>query len=129
METLFTKQLLAFLETSNCLFDHQYGFQQARATGDFLSYAVHAWFSALESYSESRVTLDISKPFDRFWHKVLFAQLSMLGLHPNRIAWISTFLSGRSMQSEFIASFVSLIISTQIYLRALLPLLFYLSSS
>ena len=54
METIIAKQLPAFLETNN-LSDHQYGFQQARSTGDLLAYAVHAWSSALESYGESRV--------------------------------------------------------------------------
>ena len=38
METIFTKQLLAFLETNSLLFDHQYGFRQARSTGDLLAY-------------------------------------------------------------------------------------------
>ena len=47
METIITKQLLAFLETNNLLSDHQYGFQQARSTSDLLAYAVHAWSSAL----------------------------------------------------------------------------------
>ena len=65
METTITKQLLAFLETSNLLCGHQYGFRQARSTGDLLAYAVHAWSSALESYGESRViSLDISNAFD-----------------------------------------------------------------
>ena len=65
MDTIITKQLLAFLETNNLLSDHQYGFRQARSTGDLLAYAVHTWSSALESYGESRViSLDISKAFD-----------------------------------------------------------------
>ena len=55
METIITKQLLAFLEANNPLSDHQYGFRQARSTGDLLAYAVHTWPSALESYNESRV--------------------------------------------------------------------------
>ena len=37
METIVTKQLLAFLETNNLLSDHQYGFRQARSTGDLLA--------------------------------------------------------------------------------------------
>ena len=53
METIIAKQLLAFLETNNLLSDHQYGFRQARSTGDLLAYALHAWSSALESYGES----------------------------------------------------------------------------
>ena len=98
METIITKQLLAFFETNNLLSGHQYGFRQARSTGDLLAYAVHAWSSALESYGESRViSLDISKAFDRIWHKGFLAKLPMFGLHHTLIKWISSFLSDRSI--------------------------------
>ena len=98
METIITKQLLTFLETNNLLSDHQYGFRQARSTGDLLDYAVHDWSSALESYGESRVTsLDISKAFDHVSHKGLLAKLPMFGLHHTLIKWISSFLSDRSI--------------------------------
>ena len=98
METIITKQLLAYLETNSLLSDHQYGFRQARSIGDLLAYAVHAWSSALESYGESRVIfLDISKAFDRVWHKGLLAKLPMFGLHHSLIKWISSFLSDRSI--------------------------------
>ena len=98
METIITKQLLAYLETNSLLSDHQYGFRQARSTGDLLAYAAHAWSSALESYGESRViSLDISKAFDRVWHKGLLAKLPMFGLHHSLIKWISSFLSDRSI--------------------------------
>ena len=81
MDTIITKQLLAFLKTNN-LSDRQYGFRQARYTGDLLAYAAHAWSSALESYSENIViSLDISKAFDHVWHKSLLAELPMCGLH------------------------------------------------
>ena len=95
---IITKQLLTFLETNNLLFDHQYGFRKARSTGDLLAYAVHAWSSALESSGESRViSLDISKAFDRVWHKGLLAKLPMFGLHHTLINWIGSFLSDRSI--------------------------------
>ena len=98
METIFTKQLLAFLETNNLLSDHQYMLRQARSTWDILVYAVHAWSSALESYGESRViSLDVSKAFDRVWHKGFHAKLPMFGLHHTLITWISSFLSDRSI--------------------------------
>ena len=74
METIITKQLLTFLETNNLLSDHQYGFRMARSTGDLLAYAVHVWSSAVKSCSESRViSLEVSKAFDRHWHKGLLA--------------------------------------------------------
>ena len=98
METIITKQLLTFLETNNLLSDHKYGFRKARSTGDLLAYAVHLWSSTLESSGESRViSVDISKAFDRVWHKGLLAKLPMFGLHHALINWIGSFLSERSI--------------------------------
>ena len=98
METIITKQLLIFLEANNLLSDHQYGFRKARSTGDLLAYAVYDWSSARESCGESRViSLDISKAFDRVWHKGLLAKLPMFGIHQTLIKWIGSFLSDRSI--------------------------------
>ena len=98
MDTIITKQLLTFLEATNLLSDHQYGFRKARSTGDPLACAVHVWSSALESSGESRViSLDISKAFDRVWHKALLAKLPIFGLHHTLINWIGSFLSDRSI--------------------------------
>ena len=94
IETIITKQLLTFLETNNLLSDHQYGFRKARYTGDLLAYAVHVWSSTLESCGENTViSLDISKAFDRVWHKGLLAKLPMFGLHQTLINLIASFLS------------------------------------
>ena len=130
METTFTKQLLAFLETNNRFSDHQYGFRQARSTGDLLAYAVHAWSSALESYGESRViSLDISKAFDRVWHKGFLAKLPMFGLHHTLITWASSLLSDRSIAIRVDGYLSKLILSAQVYLRAKVYFLFCSSSS
>ena len=43
------------------------------------------------------ISLDISKAFDRDWHKGLLAKLPMFGLHNNLIKWIASFLSNRSL--------------------------------
>ena len=42
------------------------------------------------------ISLDISKAFDRVWHKGRLAKLPMFGLHHTLITWISSFLSDRS---------------------------------
>ena len=92
METIITKQLLTFLETNNLLSDHQYGFPKP----GLLAYAVHVWSSALESSGESRViSLDISKAFDRVWHKCLLAKLPMFVLNQTLLNLIGSFLSDR----------------------------------
>ena len=121
METIITKQLLAFLETNN-FSNHQYGFRQARSTGDLLAYAVHAWSSALESYGECRViSLDISKAFDRVWHKGLLAKLPMFGLHNNLITGIVSFLSDRSIAIRVDGCLSEPHSINFFYLRPLLP--------
>ena len=43
------------------------------------------------------ISLDISKAFDRVWHKGLLAKLPMFGLHHTLIKWISRFPSNRSI--------------------------------
>ena len=43
------------------------------------------------------ISLDISKAFDRVWHKGFLAKLPMFGLHHTLIKWISSFLSDRSI--------------------------------
>ena len=64
----------------------------------FLLMLSHVWSSALESCGESKViSLDISKAFDRVWHKDLLAKPPMFGLHHTPIKWIVGFLSDRSI--------------------------------
>ena len=101
METIITKKLLTFLEANSFLSDHRYGFRKARSTGDLLAYAVHVWSSALEACGESRViSLDISKAFNRVWHRGLLAKLPMFGINQTLINWIDSFLSDRSIAAR-----------------------------
>lgn len=98
METIINKQLLSFLESSKLLSDHQYGFRHGRSTGDLLAYVTNLWSSALDSFGESRViALDISKAFDKVWHKGLLAKLPSYGFSPNLILWTENFLTDRSI--------------------------------
>ena len=77
------------------LTDHQYGLRKARSTGDLLSYLTHVWSSSLKNFGESFVVaLDISKAFDRVWHKALLAKLPAYGFTPF-CKLISSFLSNR----------------------------------
>ena len=95
-ETLLNSHFIKHLESNNFLSDHQYGFRKARSTGDLLSYLTHVCSSSLRNFRESFVVaLDISKAFDRVWHKALLAKLPAYGFTPSFCKLISNFLSSR----------------------------------
>ena len=83
-ESILNSHFLNHLEKNLLLSDHQYGFRKARSTGDLLSYLTHRWSSSLRDFGESFVVaLDISKAFDRVWHKALLAKLPAYGFTPS----------------------------------------------
>ncbi len=45
----------------------------------------------------SHFTLDISKAFDRVWHKALLSKLPSYGFYPDLCSFLSSYLSGRSI--------------------------------
>ena len=84
------------LNSSNLISDRQYGFRKKRSTGDLLSLLSDSWSSALRHFGESfAVVLDISKVFDRVWHKVLISKLPSFGIYPSLCDLLSDFVSGR----------------------------------
>jgi len=97
-EFILNSHFLKHLETHSLLSDHQYGFRKARSTGDLLSYLTNVWSSSLRDFGESFVVaLDISKAFDRVWHKALLAKLPSFGFTPSITKLIASFLSNRSI--------------------------------
>jgi len=97
-ESIVNEHILDHIESNNLISDSQYGFRQARSTGDLLTYASHMWSSAAEAFGETRaVSLDVAKAFDRVWHDGLIAKLPSFGLTPVLVSWISNYLHGRSL--------------------------------
>merc|ERR1712121_576363 len=97
-ESILNSHFLHHLEKNHLLSDHQYGFRKARSTGDLLSYLTHLWSSSLRDFGETFVVaLDISKAFDRVWHKDLLAKLPAYGFTPSLCNHISSYLSCRSI--------------------------------
>ncbi|MEL7196638.1 MAG: reverse transcriptase family protein, partial [Bacteroidota bacterium] len=97
-EFMLNSHFLEHLESHSLISDHQYGFRKARSTGDLLSYLTDIWSSSLRDFGESFVVaLDISKAFDRVWHKALLAKLPSYGFTPSLTKLIASFLSSRSI--------------------------------
>ncbi len=97
-ETILNRKFLKHLLSFNLLSDHQYGFRKGRSIGDLLAFPTDSWSSSLSRFGETfAVTLDISKAFDRVWHKALLSKLLSYGFYPALCSFLSSFLSGRSI--------------------------------
>ena len=93
------RRVLNHLDKNNLLSDVQYGFRSARSTADVLTVITHRISKTLASGQLCRVTaLDISKAFDKVWHKGLIHKLSSYGISGNIMSAIKSFLSGRSLR-------------------------------
>ncbi len=72
----FERKIHKHLSASNLLSIRQYGFRMGRSTGDLLAFLSNSWSSSLISFIETfAVALDMSKAFDRVWHKSLVSKL------------------------------------------------------
>merc|ERR1712035_293843 len=97
-ESILNRKILKHLSTHNLLSDHQYGIRKGRSTGDLLAFLTDSWSSSLRDFGETfSVALDISKAFDRVWHKSLISKLPSYGIYPSLCSFISSFLSDRSI--------------------------------
>ncbi len=97
-EIILNRKFLKHLSSFNLLSDHQNGFRKGRCTGDLLALLTDSWSSSLSRLGETfAVALDISKAYDRVWHKALLSKLPSYGLYPVLCSFLSSFLSGRSI--------------------------------
>ncbi len=97
-ETILNRKFLKHLSSSNLLSDHKYGFRKGRSTGDLLPFLTDSWSSSLSLFGETFVVaLDISKAFDRVWHKALLSKLPSYRFYFALCSFLSNFLSGRTV--------------------------------
>ena len=99
LEAVINHRVTKHLSTHNLLSDFQYGFRSARSTADVLTVITHRISQALDKgFGARAIALDISKAFDKVWHKGLLQKLSSYGISGKVLATIKSFLSNRSMR-------------------------------
>ena len=92
-------RLYNFLDNKGYFYRFQSGFRSGDSTVMQLSYIVDKIYKALEKGREVRaVFLDISKAFDRVWHRGLLAKLKSLGVNGPMLIWFESYLSDRKQR-------------------------------
>ena len=96
MERCVHKHLFNYIQENEILTPFQSGFVPGDSTTFQLLHTYHAFREAVDAGKEVRVVVcDISKAFDRVWHRGLLYKLSRIGCSDHVIKWFSSYLSNR----------------------------------
>ncbi len=128
-EKIIFKNVYNFFKENFILSTYQSGFQAGKSTVTQLLEVYHEFCKAVDNNKEIRVIfLDISKAFDKVWHKGLMEKLKRCGISGDLLLWFEDYLKDR-MQRVVINGQASLwgIIKAGVPQGAVLgPLLFLL---
>jgi hypothetical protein len=95
-ETCVHKHLLNFLKVNKILSPSQSGFLPGdSAINQLLSIYNDLCFSFDQGKTTQAVYLDITKAFDRVWHRGLIAKLESVGIRDSLLAWFQSYLHNR----------------------------------
>ena len=98
-ERLIFNELFDFLLKNNLISPNQSGFKPVHSCINQLLSITHEIYNSFDEGLEVRsVFLDISKAFDKVWHKGLLFKLSQNGISGNLLDLLSSFLSDRKQR-------------------------------
>ena len=96
MERCIHKHVSNYLIEHSIITPFQSGFQVGDSTVNQLLYIRNQISTALDNNKEMRIVfLDISKAFDRVWHKGLLLKLQSIGISDNLLDWFTNYLTDR----------------------------------
>ena len=99
MERCVHKHLTNYFIKNNVRTPYQLGFVGGDSTVNQLLYLSNEFSKALDEGREIRVVFyDISKAFDRVWHRGLIHKLNSVGLSGCLIDWLSDYLDNRQQR-------------------------------
>ena len=99
LERAIFKYIYNHLRDNSILTAYQSGFTPGDSTINQLTYMYDTFCSALDSGKEVRaVFCDISKAFDRVWHKGLIRKLKTAGITGTLLKWFKSYLDERKQR-------------------------------
>ena len=133
IERMVYQQLIAYLENHNMLPKHQSGFRAHHSTETAVLKVISDILGAADQgYVALLGLLDMSAAFDTVDHDILLERLATsFGMAGTALAWLRSFLTGRSQQVSFNGGLSSIgLITTGVPQGSVLgPLLFLLYSA
>ena len=99
MKKILFKHLFNYMKTNNILSKCQSGFQPNDSTVNQPIEIYHNIISNMDRGRDVRfVFCDVSKAFDKVWHKGLLFKLKLTGVNKQLISWIESYLSDRQQK-------------------------------
>jgi len=99
MEALINKALWSHINKNRLISNNQFGFRAGHSTTDALTFVSQLLHDTKDRRQESRlICLDISRAFDRVWHRGLIAKLNAIGVKGSLLKWIEDYLSNRELK-------------------------------
>ncbi|MES9903185.1 MAG: reverse transcriptase family protein [Sedimenticola sp.] len=99
MEKIIHKHMFNFLNTNNCISALQSGFVPNDSTVNQLVDLYNTFGKALDDGKGVRsVYCDISKAFDKVWHRGLVLKLQVTGITGYLLSWLTNYLQGRKQR-------------------------------
>ena len=96
LEKIVFKRLYEYLTENRLLTEKNSGFKKKDSTTNQLLKIVHQIYQDINDGKDTcMVFLDVSKAFDKAWHKGLFFKLRKMGICGNLLNWIKDYMSGR----------------------------------
>ncbi|CAH1239463.1 Hypp5830 [Branchiostoma lanceolatum] len=100
MEAIINKALWQHIDKNSLISDKQFGFRAGHSTADALTYVTQHLHDAKDKRQESRlICLDISRAFDRVWHRGLIAKLKAIGVDGHVLKWFENYLADRELKA------------------------------
>ena len=101
-ERLAVDQLVEYLEKNNLISPNQHAYRKLHSTVTCLSEVINHVYTLLENKKHTAIaSLDLSKAFDSINHKLILKKLRNLGLKPEAVLYIKSYLNNRRQKTKF----------------------------
>ena len=99
LEKIVYKRVYTFLNTTNQIYNSQYGFRSKHSCEHAVSELVGNILKGKENNMHTiSVFLDLSKAFDTLEYSTLFRKLEIYGIRGNALDWFKSYLTDRTMR-------------------------------